>query len=169
MNAPYPPDESSEQRLNDALDRLPREVAPPADVWPAVRARLRARASRRTVSRPIVALAVAATLLLATSVLLLRSPSERPLLTPVANAVQSSSTSLLEELTAELEARRDVLSPETIAIVEQNLRTINVAIAQTAKALSEDPGNVQLELMLTQVMRQRDAFMQETKSMVRDL
>lgn len=169
MNTPHHEDESREQRLDDALAKLPLEVAPPEDVWPAVRARLTPRARRRTASRSAIALAVAAALLLATSVLLLRSPSVQPVLTPVQNVRLSAGASLLAQLTAELEARRDVLSPETIATVEQNLRTINLAIAQTARALAEDPGNVQLELMLTQVTRQRDAFVRETRTLVGDL
>ncbi len=169
MNTPNSPDESRDQRLDDAIAQLPRDVAPPADVWPAVRGRLVLREPRRTASRSAIVLAAAAALLLATSVLLLRLPAERPGLTPVANTNPAADMTLLADLTAELEARRDVLSPETIAIVEQNLRTINIAIAQTAKALADDPGNVQLELMLTQVTRQRDAFVRETRSLVGDL
>lgn len=169
MTTPQQPDEPHEQRLDDALDRLPRELEPPSDAWPAVRARLAPRSRQKRAPFLVIVAAAAAVLLLTTSVLLFRSPSERPLLTPVANVDTSGGARLLSELRAELEARRDVLSPETIRIVEENLRAINIAIAQTAQALADDPGNVQLELMLTKVTRQRDEFVRETTSMVSDL
>lgn len=200
MTTPELPDPKREPQLERALAKLPCDIAPPSAVWPAVRASLDADAlrevamqegavhtgssrepsahQRRRRPRTLTPFALAAMLLVATSVALLRrSPtgSSEPMVrvAPVVDlatrATPDSAADMLAALSAELEARRAVLSPETIAIVEQNMRAINAAIAETARALADDPGNVQLERMLAQVTRQREAFVRETRSLVGDI
>ena len=200
MTTPERPDPKREPQLERALAKLPRDIAPPSAIWPAVRASLDAEAlhevsmqegalherslrepsahQRRWRPRTLMPFALAAILLVATSVALLRrSPtgssgpmvSVAPVVDLATRATSDAAAGMLAELSAELEARRAVLSPETIAIVEQNMRAINAAIAETARALADDPGNVQLERMLAQVTRQREAFVRETRSLVGDI
>jgi len=200
MTTPERPDPKREPQLERALAKLPHDIAPPSAVWTAVRASLDADAlhegamqegavherssrepsahQRRRRPRTLTPFALAAMLLVATSVALLRrSPtgssepmvSVAPVVDLAARATSDAAADMLAGLSAELEARRAVLSPETIAIVEQNLRAINAAIAETARALADDPGNVQLERMLAQVTRQREAFVRDTRSLVGDI
>ncbi len=189
-HATPPSDESQQRALDQALTQLPSEIAPPVEAWHAVRSRLTPRAATstattaarpersaarraikltRTLTRRIATLAAAAVVLITAGVLLLQPPAEDPAQPTFATAALSSGGPSLAALTAELEARRDVLSPATIALVEQNLLTINRAIDETARALADDPGNVQLELMLAQVTRRREQFVREARSMVADL
>ena len=194
------PDPKREPQLERALAKLPHIIAPPSAVWTSVRASLDADAlnegaiqkgavherssrepsahQRRRRPRTLTPFALAAMLLVATSVALLRrSPtgssepmvSVAPVVDLATRATSDAAADMLAGLSAELEARRAVLSPETIAIVEQNMRAINVAIAETARALADDPGNVQLERMLAQVTRQREAFVRDTRSLVGDI
>jgi anti-sigma factor RsiW len=60
-----------------------------------------------------------------------------------------------EGLERQLNARRHLLSPETIATVEENLGIIDRAIAEASAALEADPGNPQLPLILSGVYRQK--------------
>lgn len=67
----------------------------------------------------------------------------------------SEYASAVEGLEAELEARRQELSPETIAIVEQNLAIIDGAIEESRRALMADPTSADLPLLLAAVYRQK--------------
>ena len=60
-----------------------------------------------------------------------------------------------DDLTAMLEAQRDVLAPETIATIEENLRIIDQAIAEARTALLADPHNRELSEMLSGVYRRK--------------
>jgi hypothetical protein len=60
-----------------------------------------------------------------------------------------------ETLEAQLNARRHLLSPETIATVEENLGIIDQAIAEATAALASDPSNPELPLILSGVYRQK--------------
>lgn len=62
------------------------------------------------------------------------------------------------QLMRDLEDRRHILAPETVAVVEQNLRTIEAAIAATQRALAADPNNVHLERMLERSRRQQAEY-----------
>ncbi len=58
---------------------------------------------------------------------------------PIANYDQA-----VVDLEKMLEAGRSRLDPETVRILEDNLRTIDLAIEQSRKALRADPANVYL-------------------------
>jgi tetratricopeptide (TPR) repeat protein len=64
-----------------------------------------------------------------------------PMLTNFADAHYDEAVSDLEKA---LESNRARLDPETIRVIEENLLSIDVAIAQSRKALRSDPANVYL-------------------------
>lgn len=55
--------------------------------------------------------------------------------------VESEYARAARELARTLEARRSELSPETVRLVEENLRVIDRALAEAREALAADPGN----------------------------
>lgn len=61
----------------------------------------------------------------------------------------------IAELQGALERRRDVLSPETVRLLEESLRVIDLAIAQARAALSADPGNAAIRDMAVAAYRQK--------------
>lgn len=69
--------------------------------------------------------------------------------------------STVEALEAELAARRERLSPETIRIVEQNLAIIDGAIDEARRALAADPTSAELPLLLSGVYRQKVELLRE--------
>ncbi len=60
----------------------------------------------------------------------------------------------------EFRARSDSLDPATVAVVEENLRIIDLALRQARAALEADPGNRQLPLYITETHRQRIAVVE---------
>jgi len=53
------------------------------------------------------------------------------------------------DLMAAIEAQKETLAPETRAVLDANLKTIDDALAQVRSALVKDPGNSQLAHLLT--------------------
>lgn len=80
-------------------------------------------------------------------------------------AVIASGSTVLGKLLRELETRRPLLAPQTIPIVEEQLRLIDQAIAATEGALRTDPTNQHLERMLQHARRQREDYLRTTLSL----
>ncbi len=138
-------------------ERVPRDLEPERDLWPGIAARVRAR--RRSARWRLVALA--AVLVLAVGALLWRGPaaeempvqaSTKPIATKPAATVGLAAyaetdrtlAAIRDELQRSIEARQDRLPPETRALVFENLRTIDRAIAEIERALDTAPGNSEL-------------------------
>ena len=51
--------------------------------------------------------------------------------------------------------RRDALSPETLRLIEENLRLIDVALEQSRAALSADPGNSTARALAVAVLEKK--------------
>jgi predicted anti-sigma-YlaC factor YlaD len=151
---------------------LPKEILPARDLWPEVAARLRGAEGARLVARPAagrwlspVAMAAAASVVIALSAgLWVRGRTSAPAsgtprgtLQPVA-AVDPASDLLDTEreyaratadLMAAIESQKAALTPETRAVLDANLKTIDDALAQVRAALRRDPGNGPLTHLLT--------------------
>ncbi len=164
-----------EERLLRALlaqaAALPRQIPPPHDLWPDVAARLRGAEGARGVMGPAVArwlrpaaLAAAAAVVIALAGgLWPRGPRPTAPIAPMGTlqpaAAGTVPAPLLEAereyarataaLMAALDQQKDVLSPETRATLDANLKTIDDALAEVRAALQKDPGNAQLTHLLT--------------------
>jgi predicted anti-sigma-YlaC factor YlaD len=149
-------------RALGAVDRLPRSITPPADLWPGIETQLvsRRRLRGRT-ALPGWLLAAAAILLIAISsgatVLLLRqSRSVGPPAGPSnLTALESQYSAASAELTDALEKARSQLSPETVATIERSLRIIDDALIESRAALARDPGNEALGQLVVAAWRQK--------------
>lgn len=143
---------------------LPREVPPPRNLWPGIAGRIAARAvvpllPRRSRWSGAGALAAAAALV-AVGAVVVRTPvpARRMPGSPGYTPVSYESTSLgdaereyvraTSELMAVVDARRSSLSPETAAVVDENLKIIDGALGELRRALQKDPGNPDLAHML---------------------
>lgn len=184
--------------LRAAARDLPREIAPPRDLWAGIAARLEPRpaaggpaaapartpvirldlARRAPVWQRWGAMAAAAAVLVvmssAATAYLLRAPggaqtAAGPTAVPVVGStaalaawqpVEAEYLSSVEALQAELDARRDALAPETVAVIEQNLQIIDQAIADARAALEADPGSADLPMHLADVYRQKVQLLQ---------
>lgn len=165
-----------------AIGEAPREIAPPDDVWPALRATLEARkvvtlpSVKAVAERPwwharrsvLLALAAAVVLVASSSLLtavVMRRGDDAPAV--AASAPSSSLTPVwmaegerqyvesARELSAALDAARPRLSADAIAIVERNLAVIDSAIAESRAVLRQDPENRVLLEVLTGTHRQK--------------
>ena len=59
------------------------------------------------------------------------------------------------ELMAAIDEQKEALSPETRALLDANLKTIDQALAQVRAALRNDPGNAQLSHLLTSTYQKK--------------
>ncbi len=63
-----------------------------------------------------------------------------------------------------LEQGRSRLSPETVRVLERNLKTIDTAISEARSALAADPGNVYLNDHLARTMRKKLGLLRQANA-----
>jgi anti-sigma factor RsiW len=144
------------------------DAPPDVDLWPGVADRLTPSTSIRAFVRPqgrrfsftlpqLVAAGLALMVLSGALVWVARTGDPRASLPPAEARVEHEEAApsrvafadtnydeAIVDLEKTLEAGRSRLDPETVRILEDNLRTIDQAIEQSRKALRNDPGNVYL-------------------------
>ncbi len=161
----------------DGAGALPPEAAPGRDLWPGIARRIAAGrvAPFRRPARPPAAwglLAAAAAVLVAataviTTAVVGRGGAERAAATGTVSAARLAvapddpMASGLEEyrraaasLRAVVEQRRQQLSPDTRAVVDDNLRVIGDAIGRIEAALAKQPRNRELRTLLVATYQQ---------------
>lgn len=147
------------RRLLDSAQVLPREVAPPADVWSALQARVKAtpqRAARGwSWNRGWLAAAAAVVLFVGGALLLpwslgtgkgkgavvQRATPPAAAASPAVVAVERNYEPTLADLRRTLDEQRAALAPTTIRVVERSLAVIDSAIVEARAALAADPAN----------------------------
>lgn len=155
-----------------------RDRPPATDLWPAIAARVAPSApARRTVSLTLPQLAMAATLLIAVSAgvswlaLAPRSTAVSAPETPIravvepAGAVQpdvarasfadAQYDAAVGDLERILREESQRLDPQTIMVIERNLRAIDEAIREARAALDADPANTYLNSHLADARRRK--------------
>jgi len=169
------------RRLHEDAAALPHRVEPPRDLWPGIESALKGarnvtRLRPRTVSRMWrVALPAAAAVLLValtafvTTRLVGPNPSRPDDITQSAGltslqtfrAAEADYRQTADELLAALDQRREELSPETIAVVEENLHIINQAIHDAWAALENDPSQVGNGYLVASLYQKKVALLQQ--------
>lgn len=179
------------RKLANRASSLARDIQPPRDFWPTIRARhagvvplpMPAGGRSRTGIERVRLASAAVLLILASSgvtALLLRTSSGD--VTEMTRDAERGSAYLssrseeglkadyiraARELSITLEERRASLSPHTVRIVEQNLSVIDAAIRESSEALARDPGNRSLSQMVSNSYRQKvELLRQATQSLV---
>ena len=172
--------------LKEQAAALPRSEEPPRDLWPAIEGALPGRrhglrwlawgAPRATPRAWPIGLAAAAALLVVASVsitlwmtgtdpvrndssgALMRAPG--PALLASYRTAETEYVRATEDLMTVLESRREELSPETVALLEQNLRIIDDAIRLMWTALETDPGYSQNRHLFTTLYQKKITLLQ---------
>ena len=148
--------------LVGAAHRLPRDIAPPAEVWASLRTRVAGGPPRAAMRRWRFGwLATAAAIIIVAGIALLvpgrpgpgKAKAKGAVVTasdPVMHlAVESNYIETVDELRRALETQRASLSPATIRVLERSLATIDTAIAEARRALADDPANQILTKILS--------------------
>ena len=166
--------------LREELGRLPVEARPGRDLWPQISWRMGQTqapglppelpsGTGRRVSLPAWQLLAASIALIVISggtvwaVLAGRADMSGPLgSTPRSQAqmvsledVYGGYDEAVLDLEAVLEQGREVLDPETIRVLEENLRTIDQAIRDAETALMNDPASTFLQRFLADTLRKK--------------
>ena len=145
------------RRLQAAIDRLPREIAPGEELLDGIRRQALAAERAAPTLRSFAAqswVAAAAAVLLVGVIAFLAGRQGRETVLPTADSAMLAGQSLPDyrlaevqyqkataTLLAELDRVRDQLPPESLAAVEENLRIIDQAIAEVHAALDLEPGS----------------------------
>jgi hypothetical protein len=145
-----------------AAHALPRDIAPPPEVWDALQLRVATRSRGRARSKwwvgGWVAAAAAIVLLVGSAVLMppaankmkgAKPPAAAAAATPAMFAAEQNYVRTVAELRATLDQQRATLSPATIRVLERSLATIDTAIAEARAALASDPANQTLVEILS--------------------
>jgi hypothetical protein len=159
-----PPDE---QALDALLRQMPRNIAPPRDLWPAIDARLVPARLRP----PAYALAAAAAVVLLSSlvttiVIVSRHPPAAvagvldpgPAQTHSAGAADARLVATRAQLRQAFDERLPLLAPQTRAAVLKSLRTIEQAHQDLRRALDADPASPMLRDLLESTWQQEYAL-----------
>ena len=176
---------SSDERLDELTAALPREIAPPPDLWPAIRAELAPRSARTIRWTAGWRLAAAGLLVAASSSILtlfaVRAREPAPSAAVATTRTDSAPTTAvrlpahlvvaergyarsIDALWRTLDERRDSLAPSTVATVERSLRIADSAIAEARSALEHDPANrVLAELLVSNYERKIDLLRRATE------
>ncbi|MCC6488143.1 MAG: hypothetical protein IT364_11650 [Candidatus Hydrogenedentes bacterium] len=148
---------AEEQALRELLAeaaRLPKEIAPERDLWSGIALQLGEQESPRA-ERPksafsrfryaVLAASLAAMFLAGIYFARMPYPGEHNG-NAVADliALDAEYAQARTVLTQALDESRDRLSPETVAVVDENLAIIAEAVGEIRGALEKDPGNLQL-------------------------
>ena len=188
-------DDMTEDQLRMLAERtaeLPREIAPPADAWRAIVARIAAEKDSpvklpvvRLWHRPAFLIAAALLLVAATSLATARVVRNGATSQPQASAMlasnQSQGPSTLAEFTVleneyiksanrlseMLESDQMRLSERTKAKLRESLRVIDAAILEARRALASDPANKQLIEMLSTSYNHKIDLLKRTTEMGR--
>ncbi len=184
--------------LRDAAASLPRSIEPERDLWPGIAERLagdsvvRTSFGRDTPGRAAIGrnaatlrwIAAAAVVIVAVMVAYQLGRSQRSTVVaedlatatiPAAVAASASPDVELElqevrdDLRAHLDARRDVLDPTTLQIIDDNLDLIDSAIERISTALESDPGNARLTRQLVFAYRQQIDLLRRSTEMPLEL
>ena len=166
------------RRLQQATRGLPRGIAPERDLLPGIRDRIGRDTRPSGGSHWLRWAAVAASLIVLMGAVWvgLRSldpePATAEVSTGAGTVLLAAGINLAEFEAAELEyedaaahlleiveARGDELSPETKAVIEDNLRIIDEAIDQVREALNAEPGDTRNGHILNALYRQKVEFL----------
>lgn len=134
--------------LLHAARALPREIQPPRDLWPGVAARMRRRSLWKILrlQRPIMisGAAVAATAILIFILALpdrsATVPSEDPYFAAMVQALEAECRGADIELATHACPEVDPLNAAALATIEENLATLERAIAETRAVWAADAG-----------------------------
>jgi anti-sigma-K factor RskA len=154
---------------------LPKAIVPERDLWAEIDVRLNAPVTgggmgASTRFRYALLAASFAVVFLA-GILFAQYQQERTPSDPIARGVNGESSEIVlveaeysqarDVLLHALDDSRDRLSPETLAVVDENLVIIGDAIAEIKTALEEDPGNQRLMRSLVAAYDQEVDLLQQ--------
>jgi len=185
----------AELRNVAARARTLEDHTPAVDLWPGIASRIQGAAvvrpsppARHPVRRisftvpQLVAASLALMLLSGGSVWLARLggpgtdfepisaqdtvPPQSTTASPITPAAASAGAATIAELERTLADGRARLAPQTVAVLETNLREIDRAIEQCRTALAGDPGSIYLNSHLANAQRRKLALLRRAAALV---
>jgi predicted anti-sigma-YlaC factor YlaD len=178
------------ERLKSLLERardLPKTIEPPRDLWPGIEARIQSHAvppqrQRHWSIRPrwVFAGTLAAAAVIAAVVLSPPGDSRKgevvasqearsyvpSYVPPLVSALEYQCMGAGKQLLGSVSSGANPLGAEVAAAVEQNVRLLDLAIAETRSALEENPWDPQLLQMLTSRYQRKLSLLHQAMRLV---
>lgn len=158
-----------DEKLDKALDRLPRSIEPEHDLWPGIAARIATQRSRRW-PRTLwsYAGAVAAVTVIAVSILRVTAPDPAPrsddsMYAITVPAPQGPADDTPRNLFAAQLASNHNLPPRAQQALLNNMRLLDDSIRRTQAALKKYPNDVNLQALLFNLYEQEAQLMNEAQ------
>ena len=146
----------SEIDLRWQLRQLPREIAPPHDLWPGIAARIQSRHSGHP-RRWLAGFALAASVLLAAGLAWRMRPPGAPASDAEAAIVAAQARAINDEYEAALRQFEGApVAPE----FNESLRSLDHSLAEIHRAIAADPGSLFLLEQLQKTYSRRLALTQ---------
>ncbi|MEO8746185.1 MAG: hypothetical protein ABI379_00785 [Rhodanobacter sp.] len=151
--------DTHDERLRNAIDALPREIAPEHDLWPDIAARIAPRRHRLqplSVAAAVAGLIAIGVIAAALSMRHPQAPTTFAARQPAARSQPFASTSLPNARAKSIAAtirHSTRLDPRTQAVLLANLDLTETSISKIQHALRTDPGNPGLQPLLYQQYR----------------
>jgi hypothetical protein len=155
----------NDEKLQKAVERLPRDITPANDLWPAIAAKI----GRQRRARPLWAYGLAASLFVAVGAgslwfgLAQRAPGT---LVPMQVAAASPDATYFAQRAAFAEnsvQSAPNLAPATRTVILQNLRIIENSMQQIEAALEKDPNNPRLRALLYDLYQNESRLLAATQ------
>jgi hypothetical protein len=145
-----------QRSLRTSTASLPENIAPPHELWPGIRDRIRGEAPAecgpRFWQRPRLLIAAAIALMALSSgltALMTRSGNLQPRAgSGDFHATEVGYRQAADELERTLQAHRKQLGEPVFKVIEQNIRIIDQAISESQAALASDPRNQRVAELL---------------------
>jgi hypothetical protein len=93
--------------------------------------------------------------------------AQRPANILPARVTAENYETAIDELESALASGRSSLDTTTVRVLEKNLRTIDVAIAEARQALTRDPGNPYLNQYLDKTMQRKVQLLRRATGILR--
>ena len=163
---------------------LPREVAPPPEIWASIRGRVtshQSQVTKRWWHNGWIAAAAGLVLIVGTaSLMILLQPNGKAKAAKLASmsaarvpvvltAVEQNYAPTLAELRATLDSQRGALAPSTVRTVERSLVVIDSAIAEAREALQADPASDALIDLLSSSYQRKVQFLKRATNLASSL
>ncbi len=156
----------NDEKLQKAVEQLPRDITPANDLWPAIAARI-GRKPRAV--RPLWAYGLAASLFVAVgagSLWFGLAPRAPGTVVPVQVAAADPNAAYFAQRAAFAESSVQSapnLAPATRTVILQNLRIIESSMEQIEAALEKDPNNPRLRALLYDLYQNESRLLAATQ------
>lgn len=161
-------------KLLEKVYNLPEEINPKRDLWPLIKEGIREKRKKSYQGWKMLSLAAVFIGIMAFSFVSLymnvnRNANRESKVMRQFDKASKEYLKAREELIASLQSKKGVIKEETIATIENNLDIIDQAIGEIKVAISKEPDNERLVLMLSDAYHKETDLLLSTRELIANI